>query len=363
MDGAYPRDSSARGLPSPGSGDFHSSTAYCFRPVPPQHSNSGPSFATVGIFTILFTLIGWASVPLFLKHFSYAIDAWTSNGWRYGFSALLWLPVVVIGVWARNLPAGLWRAAVIPSIFNAAGQIAFTWGHYKIDPGLLSFGLRAHIIFVTIGAALFFASERRIIWSPGFMIGLGMVAGGTAGTIILGEGFGEQATVFGVTLAILAGLLFACYALSVRYYMRGINAIVAFAAISQYTAGAMIVLMLILGDRMGAAALDLGGGQFALLLISAVIGIALGHVFYYMSINRLGVAVSSGVIQLQPFLVVTGSFFLFGEKLTHWQLLSGMIAIAGAAVILSVQHRRSQDHAIPPLAAAVDAAPDRVDAR
>jgi drug/metabolite transporter (DMT)-like permease len=285
------------------------------------------------------TLVGWSSVPLFLKHFSTAIDAWTSNGWRYGFSALIWAPVVIIGAWLGRLPKNIWRAALVPSLFNATGQVAFTWAHYKIDPGLLTFGLRTQIVFVTIGAALLFVAERRIIRAPGFLLGLFLVAGGTAGTIALGKGLGEQATALGISLAIASGLLFACYALSVRYFMRGMNSIVAFAAISQYTAAAMVALMLILGKEAGAAALDLPQDQFLLLLLSAVIGIALGHVFYYMSINRLGVAVSSGVIQLQPFLVAAASFFLFQERLTQWQWLSGMVAIVGAATILTVQHR------------------------
>ncbi len=46
-----------------------------------------------GAMTVTLTLIGWSSVPLFLRYFADSIDAWTSNGWRYGVSALLWAPV------------------------------------------------------------------------------------------------------------------------------------------------------------------------------------------------------------------------------------------------------------------------------
>jgi hypothetical protein len=58
---------------------------------------------------ILLTLAGWTSIPLFLRDFAhgpFAIDAWTANGWRYGVSALLWAPVLVLGLWRRNLPQG-----------------------------------------------------------------------------------------------------------------------------------------------------------------------------------------------------------------------------------------------------------------
>ena len=298
-----------------------------------------------GVVTVLLTLVGWSSIPLFLKHFASLIDAWTSNGWRYGFSALLWLPLVVV-VWRRGrLSRRVWALALVPAAVNSAGQVCFTWAHYKIDPGLLTFGLRFHIVFATIGAALLFPGERRIIRSPGFLAGIALVTGGTFGTILFDPDFGNTANTLGVALAIVAGALFAGYALSVRWFMHGVGSLLSFAVISQYTAGVMVVLMLGLGDDAGASALSLGGAQITLLLVSAVIGIALGHVFYYISIARLGVAVSSGVLQLQPFAVAIGSMLLFGETLTGVQLVSGAVAVGGAGVVLVVQHRLSRARA------------------
>lgn len=306
-----------------------------------------PSSTPLAVLMIVMTLLGWSSVPLFLKHFAQSIDAWTSNGWRYGFSALLWAPVLMIGAMRGGLPAGLWRAAVVPSAFNAAGQVCFTWAHYKIDPGLLTFGLRLQIVFVAVGAFLMFPVERRVIRRPAFMLGAAAVLAGTLGTILLDPASGlrdlgeraDAAWLLGVSLAVGSGLFFALYALSVRHYMHGTSSITAFAAISQYTAGVMVVLMLLLGDEGGITAARLPGGQMGLLLFSAVIGIALGHVFYYAAIARLGVAVSTGVVQLQPVLVLAASAWMFGERMTKGQVACGIAAIAGAAVMLAEQHR------------------------
>ena len=74
-------------------------------------------------------------------------------------------------------------------------------------------------------------------------------------------------------------------------------------------------------------------------LVSAVIGIALGHVFYYVSIKRLGITVSTGVIQLQPFTVAALSFYWIGEKLSAGQWVSGSIAVVGAVLMLIAQQR------------------------
>jgi drug/metabolite transporter (DMT)-like permease len=296
-------------------------------------------------------------VPLFLRHFASMIDGWTSNGWRYGFSALVWAPVLIIASRRRTLPAGLWRAALPPSIVNAAGQVCFTWAFYFIAPALVTFGLRTQLIFVAIGAWIMFPRERAIIRQPGYLAGAILLLIGAAGVLLLPpstetdglakavvnpEDVSASAHAIGVALAIISGLLFACYGLSVRKYMHGINPVLAFAAICQYTAAAMVGLMLILGKKAGTIVLDLPSSQVVILLASALIGIAIGHVFYYISIARLGVAVTAGVLQLQPFIVAIGSLALFDERLSSLQWVSGSIAVGGALLMLSVQWRMSR---------------------
>lgn len=309
------------------------------------------------------TLVGWSSVPLFLRHFSESIDAWTSNGWRYGFSALVWLPVVIVALFRRNLPKGLWKAALIPSIVNAAGQVCFTWAHYRIDPAMLTFGLRTQLIFVAVGAWILFPKERAIIRTPGYLIGACMLLAGCAAVLLLDHGDTHGAATRpeavavteaamrgtsaghwqGVWFAVASGLLFACYGLSVRKFMAGVNSVLAFAAICQFTALAQVVLMLMLGAGLGGKVLKLPVSQIELLLLSALIGIAIGHVFYYNSIARLGVAVTAGVLQLQPFLVALFSLSLFGEQLSGWQWVGGSVAVLGAMSMLWVQWQKTRN--------------------
>ncbi len=297
---------------------------------------------------------------MFLRHFTVHIDAWTANGWRYGISALLWLPVILLGLRRGNLPRGLWVAASIPALFNTAAQVCFALAPYYVDPGLMTFSLRFQIVFVTVMAAILFAPERRIITSPLFLAGIVMVVGGTLLTIALKPGGLGSGTALGVTLAVASGLLYGAYALAVRRCMAGINPITAFAAVSLYTAAALVALMLALAKPIGMPERDLGASALALpaiewfnLVVSAVVGIGLGHTFYFFSISRLGVAVSSGIVQLQPITVSIGSWFLFGERLTPIQWTTGMVAIAGAVLMLVAQHRaRRVDPAgrpIPPL--------------
>ncbi|NUQ67225.1 MAG: DMT family transporter [Phycisphaerales bacterium] len=310
-----------------------------------QPHNPAPHDAlstTGGIAMITLTLAGWTSIPLFLRHFASSIDAWTANGWRYGISALIWLPVLFIASRSGTTPKGLWKAALVPSLFNIAAQICFALAPYLVEPGLMTFSMRLQIVFLTGGAALFFAAERKVIRSPGFIVGMSLVILGTIGTLWLRPGGLGGGTALGVTLSIAAGLLYAGYALAVRHYMYGMRPIVAFAAVSQYTAGAILALMFLLGTRGGMTALDLSGLQFFLLFLSAVIGIGLGHTLYFASIARLGLAVSAGVVQLQPITVSIVSFFIFGERLTLGQWSCGVAAIVGAGVMLYAQHRAAK---------------------
>lgn len=292
----------------------------------------------IGIATVLLALAGWTVVPIFIKMFTNDVDPWTSNGWRYAFAALLWLPFLLIKLRRGTWTPGLMRAAVLPGVINSCAQVCFTISFYKIDPGLVTFGLRAQIIAVALGAALLYPSERAVIRRPLFIFGLLLLLAGTLTTIVRSDDFGSRAGVLGIVLAISAGVGFAGYALAVRSCMRGYGAMESFAAISQYTAFAMVVLMLVLGDDFGFRAFDMPPPRFALFLASAVIGIAAGHVLYYISIARLGVTVSSGVIQLQPFTVSALSFLVFREILSPLQWAGGAAAVAGAITMIVVQH-------------------------
>lgn len=307
-----------------------------------------------GVLAAVGALAGWSAVPLFIKHFSATIDFWTSNGWRYGFAALIWLPVAVLGTRRGTIPPAAWRAALVPAAFNAGGQTLFTYAFYLLDPALVTFALRFQIIFVTLGAALLFAGERRVIRAPAYLIGLGLVFGGTMLTVALDRNFGARATTLGVLIAVCSGMLFAGYGLAVRKCMRNVKPLPAFAIISQYTAAVMVVQMLLFGRHGGIEAVTLlTPSAFVWLLVSSILGIALGHVFYYIAMERLGVAPTAGVIQLQPFCVgvAESALPMFGASLTSAQWFTGSIAVAGAAVILRVQHivaRRARSSAPAP---------------
>lgn len=339
--------------------------------ISPAAASGERSSQLDGILAALFTLGAWTAAPLFVRHFSKAIDQWTSNGWRYAFAALCWLPLVLWLAARQRLPSGIWKKALVPALFNAAGQACFVGALYLIPAGMVTFGLRAHIVFVAIGAALLFPAERALIRRPLFLLGGSLVLLGVCGVMLLGDASLLTPTASndaeaaaqpmrlgkGIVTAVLAGLFFACYALSVRRFMAGIGPMVAFGVVSQYTALLLVGLMLALGDRHGAAVVtNLNSQQFMLLIFSALIPIALAHVAYYHGIAQLGVATVSGIVQLQPFAVTAIGFVLLGEAMTAGQGLAGVVAITGAFTMLAVQHRHNKAMRTATMADRVDAA-------
>jgi drug/metabolite transporter (DMT)-like permease len=309
-------------------------------PALPAEPVQHPRSFGMGVTTIVLTLLGWTTIPLFLRYFKDDIDAWTANGWRYAISALIWGPVLLHSLRKGTMPKGIWRSALVPSLWNAAAQACFGLAPYYIKPGLMTFSLRLQIVFVAVGAAIMFPAERRVLRSPLFILALLVTAAGTAFTLLLSkEGLGEK-NATGIMLAVASGVGYAAYALGVRKHMMGINPIKAFAVVSQYTAAVLVLGMLAFGEKSGAGAFDhLTPHKWWLLVLSSIIGIGLGHTFYFFSIARLGLVISAGVVQLQPITVSIASILIFDEQLTREQWGTGLIAVAGAVCMLVVQHR------------------------
>jgi len=303
----------------------------------------------VGLTYIVITLVGWSSVPLFLRHFTTFIDGWTANGWRYGLSALFWLPALLWAARGKRLPAHLWKAALVPSLLNIAAQCCFAWAPYFIKPGMQTFLLRMQIVFLALGAYALFPNERHAMRTKSYWLGVFIVLAGLTGLCFLGAEVPRGSRAFGVLLGLASGIFYAGYSLSVRHYMNGVPSLYAFASICFYTALGLIPIMLFLGRNAGADVWSITKLQFAMLVTSAMVGIAWTHVLYYAAMARLGVSIAAGVILLQPFLTSIASYYLFEEKLTIAQWLSGILAMGGAALMVSTQKKNQWKEVAAPM--------------
>lgn len=302
-----------------------------------SHQPHHPPSRWLGAVTVILTLLGWSTVPLFLRELGHRIDPWTNNGWRYGFSAMLWLPWIV-WVWkSGRLRKGIWKSALWPSVANIFGQMCFTAAFVELDPGLVTFCLRTQLIFVALMAWFMFPVERELMKTARYLVGVAMLVIGMAPVLLGGDVAWEGSNLLGITYAMGSAVGYACYGIFVRKHMVHDHPITAFSVIAQETALGLLVLMVVFGRESGGYVPQLSSSDLWMLGVSAIIGIAIGHVFYYTSIARLGVSVTSGVLQLQPFLVTIASERIFDERLSSVQWAGGVVAVVGAAIMLSAK--------------------------
>ncbi len=328
-------------MPSPQAGQlapFGNTPPAATSPPAPVQNNA---WYASGISLILFTLLSWASIPLFLRQISgevakggWGIDPFAANAWRYGISAAFWLPFLFVARKRGNLPNRLFALAIVPVLFNIVGQSFFAWGPRLLDPGFFTFVFRVQVVFVTLGAYLLFPEERSALRSGKYWLGMAAVVGGSVGLVMLADRQLGQISTLGIIVALAAGVLFAGYGLAVRYFVSGFPPIIAFGVICQFTALGAIAVGFVSGSEKMGAVLSFTPWQWFTLISSAFIGIAISHVTYYASLKRLGVSVSIGIIQLQPVLTAAGSMLLFNEALNLPQWTAGLIGVSGAVLML-----------------------------
>jgi drug/metabolite transporter (DMT)-like permease len=130
----------------------------------------------------------------------------------------------------------------------------------------------------------------------------------------------------------LYGFLWGLYAIAVKVAFRGIDSRIGFSVVSIYTVVALFILTMFMGQPNKCLEMPVSG--WVSIVVSGVMGIALGHVFYYISIRRIGSTTPSLVQLAQPFIVVVVSYFIFGESLNALQWVFGIVLVAGSATAI-----------------------------
>jgi drug/metabolite transporter (DMT)-like permease len=294
---------------------------------------------------LIAAVLSWGSIPLFLKHFTAYLDAWTVNGVRYMIGALLLLPVLRSAFGSDRGPSSLWRDALIPSLVNGVAQAGFALIPYYVTASIMGFGMRTSFLFTLAASLWLLPEERRLFFSRLFWAGGALCI---AGFVALFWGSMRQATASVPGLLILFGdaAAWGFYGVTVRKYMRGHPPHRSFAVISLYTAGILAVPMLIFG-RVSALA-DQNLHTLGLIVLSAAIGISLAHVLMYYVLGHLGAIIESGAEMMTPFVTFSGAALIFGERLSALQWTGGLGVIAGCALMISA-HRRHPEPVPQPL--------------
>lgn len=288
-----------------------------------------PALSALGA-SILF----WSCVPLLLRHFTHLMDAWTVNGLRYGFAALFWLPYVLRH--RREVPAGrnIWKDAIPPAAVHVVGQMLFGLTPYFNDATVMNFVSRSSFLFVTLFGFAMLPDERPLSRRPLFWVGLAGTTAGLAAMYMGGIGT-SSTSAGGMGLLIVTAAFWGLYSVLVRRCMSGYSVRLSFGVISLYAAPGLLALMFGVGHWQ--AALHVGLLVWVLVWLSAIAGIALGHVLFYRAIHALGPIASEGGLLLIPFVTAILAFAILGERLTALQWVGGFVVVLGCLALLGAK--------------------------
>jgi len=299
------------------------------------------SVYTLAILACLGTLVCWCIAPLFIKYLTGYLDLWTQNLLRYGSAVLFWLPFLVAEIKMGRVPKSVWKRALLPFLPNIVMQNMWAWAFYYIDPGFASLLSTTAFLWVIILSVIFFAEERRLLTGKRFIFSIVLSVAGLTGVMVFHPAFGKSYTteqsgvpvMIGIAIIIIYGFIWGTYGVLVKAVFRDIDSRVGFSVVSIYTVVTIFVLTMLLGKP--AMMFDMPPFGWFAAIISGITGIALGHVFYYSSIRRLGSTTPSIILLAQPFIVAILSYFIFAEALSVLQWLSGFVLIAGSALAIT----------------------------
>lgn len=134
--------------------------------------------------------------------------------------------------------------------------------------------------------------------------------------------------------------------LAAYYVMAAYPARQSFGVISIYSSAALVALMFAFGRCEDL--LHLTPDLWGLLLVSALIGIAFGHILYYRGIHRLGPVVANGITLVTPFVTYLAAVLILDERLSGVELLGGLLVVVGGGLLVFARGQVESDLTCPP---------------
>ncbi len=202
----------------------------------------------------------------------------------------------------------------------------------------MAFAVRLSVVWATLTAFLIFHDERALLTSKRFWFGLLLAMTGFVGMALFGGVLEARATAVGVVIMLACSVFWGMYAVSVRWAMKQTDARIAFALVCLYTAAGTVPLMLLFGSPAQIVATP--PSALALLVVSAILGIATAHVLFYAAVKSVGVAIGSSAGLAGAVLTASAAVWLFpAQRLNAGEWLSGIVLLGGSLLLIWSQER------------------------
>lgn len=282
---------------------------------------------------IMIATFMWIWPPIFIKYLSSYFDDFTQNFYRYLSAVVFLLTFSLINYRdefiksLRNL-----KQFILPTLLVCTFQTLWVRGICLLEPGVVAFVHRSNALFVVLFSFILFEDERKIIKSRYFVAGSLMAIAGVAGVIVGRYGVRFDNLDLGIVLILLCGIGWALYLITVKKIVRKTNTLVSVSIIFSLATPFFFIGSFFFGDI--GAVFETPALVNVFLFVSGICCVGIANAFNYKSIKMIGTAISSNFILITPFFTAILSYYIFGETLTFWQIISGVVLIVGCLLLL-----------------------------
>ncbi len=320
--------------------------------MPDIQSNPANSISTgrsrrMGVVNILATMVMWGFAAIAIEFLTRYLDLWTQNFARIASAAVFLWAVCLIR-------SGREFLAQVPRLLvrTAPAFLAFFIYQYlyvralymqNVLPGLAYMLLQASVFFTVLLSCILFADERAVVRDRRFQIGAFLSVIGLGGFVVVGlrsdpGGVGGTPLIVGVLILLSSCIFWALYTVLIKLLVRRGSPLATYTCVCTMMALAFGVLTFTVGEP--ADLIPRGTIGIWVLLVafgSGILFVGAAHVTYFHAIRALGATVSGTVLLAGTFLTPVLSVIIFGEVLSVWSILSGIILITGSAYALQAR--------------------------
>lgn len=283
------------------------------------------------LFLILNVLV-WGMSPVLIKWLSRYFDIHTQNFYRFlaaGISLSLMARINYPGPWSRALKKlGLF---VWPAIFVVATQVLWVSGIYLSKASVAMLMGKLDLIFIILFSYLIFHDERKVVKSKRFKLGVILALIGVTG-VTLGQGRVSGGIGWGMVFIFLSRITWALYAVSVKITTAKFSSIISSALVMSIGGVFLFPVSLRWGHLSQLVSTPFWVG--VLLFASGIICIGVGQGLFHRNIQKMGTVITSSFILSTPLVTLILAYLILGEKLTLFQILSGLLILTGCYIIL-----------------------------
>lgn len=287
----------------------------------------------LGIALAFSTALLWGVGPIALKSVLRELDPYTISWYRFAFSAAI-LSLIVLPRHGRPRPGNLSRGTVVLLIVALAAlsgnYILFMLGLDNVTPGAAAVVIQTAPLFMLLGGIVVFKES----YSRRQLLGLLLVITGLV--LFFNQRFDELVSglgryTSGVLMVLLAGLIWAVYALAQKQLLRTLPSETIMLVV--YT-GAMLILLPLSrpGDVTDLSAINVG------LLIFCGLNTLIAYGTFSESLNHIEASRVSTVLATIPLMTLgmmrlVEAFapgFIIAEPLNALAIIGAALVVAGS---------------------------------